>query len=242
MYVNLLTLRRVKMKKFCLTLVLILILASSFYAQTPEEEEKDPSKPTPEKETRTGVISITGFMGPINLADDSYSTKSPSLKLGFHWNFNQYVSVSLGGGIIKYDGPDTFVIEEEGYYLSPEFLALLEPGYYFGPSKFEESWYSAQLTFRLIDGTFSPYIFGGFKYLSIDYEQEMFFRYKGMPELLNEVWQVTLNDICLYTGGGIAVSVKSYMDILLEFEYDTILDSDIVPDKILFSAGFRFTI
>lgn len=229
------------MKKFSLTLALILILASSFfYAQTPEE--KDPYKATPEKETRSGVISITGFMGPVNLTDDLFSTKNPSLKIGFHWNINPYVSVSLGGGIIKYNGPNTFVIEKEGYYLSPEFIALLEPGYYFGPSKFEESWYSAQLTFRLIDGSFSPYIFGGVKFLSTDYEQEMFFRYKGLPELLSTVWQVTLNDICLYSGGGIALSLMDYMDILLECEYDAVINSDIVPNKILFSAGFRFTI
>jgi hypothetical protein len=241
MYVNLLVPRRRKMKKFSLTLFLILILASSFYAQTPEEE-KDPYKATPEKETRSGVISITGFMGPVNLQDDLYSTKNPSLKIGFHWNINPYVSISLGGGVLKYHGPDSFLIEGEGYYLPPEFIALLEPGYYFEPSKFEESWYSAQLTFKLFDGSFSPYIFGGVKFLSIDYEQEMFFRYIGQPELRETLWQVTLNNICLYSGGGIAISLMDYMDILLECEYDAVINSDIVPDKILFSAGFRFTI
>lgn len=228
------------MKKFSLTLALILILASSFYAQT--SEEKDPYKATPEKETRSGVISITGFMGPVNLTDDLYSTINPSLKVGFHWNINPYLSISLGGGIIKYNGPNTFLIEKEGYTLSPEFIAMLEPGYSFGQSKFEESWYSAQLTFRLLNGSFSPYIFGGIKLLSTDYEQEMFFRYKGMPEQLNTVWQVTLNDICLYSGGGIALSLKDYMDFLLECEYDAVINSDIVSNKILFSAGFRFTI
>jgi hypothetical protein len=228
------------MKKFSLTLTLILILASSFYAQTPEE--KDPYKATPEKETRSGVISITGLMGPVNLTDNLYSTKNPSLRIGFHWNINPYVSIGLGGGVIKYNGPDSFLIEVEGYYLSPEFLAMLEPGYYFGPSKFEESWYSAQLTLKLFDGSFSPYIFGGAKLLSIDYEQEMFFHYLGQPELGETVWQVTLNNICLYSGGGIDIPLMDYMDILLECEYDAVINSDIVPDKILFSAGFRFTI
>jgi hypothetical protein len=228
------------MKKFSLTLALILILASTFYAQTPDE--KDFSAATPEKEKRSGVISVTGFMGPVNLTDNLYSTKNPSLKIGFHWNVNPYVSVSLGGGIIKYDGPNTFVIEKEGYTLSPEFLALLEPGYYFGPSKFEETWYSLQLTVKPIDGSFSPYIFGGVKFLSTDYEQEMFFRYLGLSQQYNTVWQVTLNDICFYSGGGIAVSIKDYMDVLLECEYDAVINSDVVSNKILFSAGFRFTI
>lgn len=229
------------MKKFCLAFILVLILSSSLsYAQTTEGKRK-PSDPTPERETRTGLVSIVGLMGPVSLKGYDYSTENPSLKIGFQWNINPYLSISLGGGIIKYSGPTSFLIEKEGYYLSPTFLSQLE-NYYFGASKIEESWYAAQLTLRLTDSTISPYIFGGLKYLSIDYEQEMFFNYIGETVLYNDVWQVTLNEICGYGGAGIGVSVMDYLEVLFEFEYDYVFNSDIVPDKMLFSAGFRFTI
>jgi hypothetical protein len=230
------------MKKLSVTLILMIALASIFFAQTTEPEKKDPYKPTPEKEMQTGIISVTGLLGPAKLSDDNYSTSNPSMKIIIYWNINPHFSVGFGGGVHKYEGPSIFLIEDEGYYLDPTFLSAIENDYTFGPAQFEETWYSIQFNFKLIDGSFSPYIQGGFKYISVDYEQEMFFRYLGSATLQDSVWTVTLNSIAVYGGGGISVALMDYLEALFEVEYTEILDSDIVPGKILFSVGFRFTI
>lgn len=230
------------MKKLCITFILILAMASIFFAQTTKPEEKDPYKPTPEKEIRSGIISVTGLMGPSIFSNDDYSSSNPAMKIIIHWNLNQHFSIGIGGGVYKYNGPEVFLLEEEGYSLDPMFLSQIQSDYTFAPALFEETWYSVQMNFRLIDGPFTPYLIGGFKYISVDYEQEMFFRYIGFTTLQNTIWGVTLNNLAVFGGGGLSLAMMDYLDLLLEIEYTEILDSEIVPGKTLISFGFRFTL
>lgn len=230
------------MKKLSFLLILLIAFSSVYFGQTQESEKKDPTKPTPEREIRTGVISVVGLLGPVQLSKDDYSTENPSMKILIFWNFNPHFSLGFGGGVHKYEGPASFLIEDEGYYISSDFLVQIEDDYYFGVSKFEETWYSAQLNFKFLDGSFSPYIFAGLKYISIDYQQEMFFKYIGISTLNDTVWEVTLNSLGFFAGGGLSFSMMDYLDLIFEVDYTEILDSDIVPGRILYSFGFRFNI
>jgi|GEM_PF-6525623 len=232
------------MRKLSTVYLTIFIFAIPFLLQAQKEPGKDrePHEPTPEKEKVYGLISITGNIGPVIVPVENWSSNSPGFKIGIHYNFSDFFSVSFGGGIAKYSGPEEYILDREGINILPMDIITFASDYYFGPNDFEESWYSFQLNFKVPTDIISPYVFAGFKYASIDYKQEMFFRYPDSEEYLSTMFEVIIDKLGVYAGGGLAFEVTSYLEVLTEIEYDITLNTNIFEDRIIASVGFRFTI
>lgn len=230
------------MKKISMLLLFLLAVSPLVLAQTDDEPGgKDFYKPTPGTDKKWGLISITGNMGPAFGSTDDFVNDSPYLKIGFYYNINKHFSLGLIGTVLKYQGPESFILEQEGYDFPIHPRSEVAEDYA-TISQIDESAYGPSLVFRPLTGSVGFYIFGNLLYTSIDYEQLLLYRRVGQETFTGIVYWRRIGGFKATAGAGVEIMIADYIGILFEGEYTTFLDFEVFEDKYDITIGVRVII
>jgi len=230
------------MKKISMLLLLALAVSPLALAQTNDDPGgKDFYKPTPGTDKKWGLISITGQMGPAIGSSDDFENNSPYLKVGFYYNINRHFSIGLVGTVLKYQGPESFILEQDGYDFPIHPRSVVEEDSA-SISQIDESAYGPSLVIRPLTGSVGFYFFGNLLYTSIDYEQLITYRRVGNETFNNLVYWRRIGGFKATAGAGFEIMIADYMGILFEGEYTTFLDFEVFEDKYDFTIGVRVII